>query len=659
MGMSCIEKGQLVVIDGETNELKSEIDKNLWQLENKHTGLLSVRKLDEIHQLYIDSRLIFSLDENLLVNNKIKLSKKEILDELPKKKRDQVVIRNLYVCEIRRQNIHCFRGLSFESLIQGVWKKKLKCKGKCPHNSTVYRWWLIYSRSGYDIRSLIPKTEKRGNYSGRYPSEVISIVKSSISAKFMSRERYTIQDTYYDCVLRVKNENKLRPKDLHLPMPSYRLVRRVIGKIPKYDKHVARYGRQAARVKFRSVLGHVSTDTVLERVEIDHSRLNIFVIDDETMLPLGRPWLTVCIDYHSRSVLGIYIGFEPPSHLSVARCLREALLPKTDLKEKYPNIKNDWISYGVMQTLVVDNGREFHTESLDALCFSFGTTIQYTPRKTPWFKGVIERFIGSFNRGVTQGVPGTTFENFMEKDDYDAVKKATVTLSSIQEIARIWIVDFYHQKPHDALDQSPNSAWRESAAKIQIPLVENVDDLDHLLGKITTRMVSHKGVEINRLFYNSEGLTEMRMKLGDILRNVTIRYDDGDLGNIYVTNPKTSEVIRVPAIEYDYAKGLTAWQHKVCKRFARHNMNNLKNIEALAEAKETIRELIERDFFKKKTKSRLKMKRFLTTETEPKKKEKHTNKAEEKDKDNSSVKLPAFDLSYFPKLLDSSIEDRL
>src|ERR1019366_5694076 len=134
-------------------------------------------------------------------------------------------------------------------------------------------------------------------------------------------------------------------------------------------------------------------------------------IDEESGLPLGRPWLTICIDDFTRCILGLFISFEPPSYLSVARCLKNAFLPKTSLQEKYPSVKNRWDAHGIMRELVVDNGREFHSKSLEAACYSVGTEIHYAPRKVAWFKGKVERVQGTLNRGVAHGTPGTTFSN--------------------------------------------------------------------------------------------------------------------------------------------------------------------------------------------------------------------------------------------------------
>lgn len=49
---------------------------------------------------------------------------------------------------------------------------------------------------------------------------------------------------------------------------------------------------------------------------MDHTRADFFVVVDVGGLRmLGRPWLTVLIDVHSRCVVGWVLSFEPPSPL--------------------------------------------------------------------------------------------------------------------------------------------------------------------------------------------------------------------------------------------------------------------------------------------------------------------------------------------------------
>jgi putative transposase len=132
----------------------------------------------------------------------------------------------------------------------------------------------------------------------------------------------------------------------------------------------ARYGHDSAAKAFRGVTGHSVTQAPLERVEIDHTHLDLMVVDDQSGLPLGRPYVTACIDCYSRCILGIYIGFNPPSYQSVAACLKDCFLPKVNLQRDYPGIVNEWPAYGVMHNLVVDGGLEFYSASLEQVCLS-------------------------------------------------------------------------------------------------------------------------------------------------------------------------------------------------------------------------------------------------------------------------------------------------
>jgi putative transposase len=66
----------------------------------------------------------------------------------------------------------------------------------------------------------------------------------------------------------------------------------------------------------------------LERVECDETKLDLMVIDTETRLPLGRPWLTTMIDVCTKMITGFYLSFHPPGYLSVMRCLLHAIRPK-------------------------------------------------------------------------------------------------------------------------------------------------------------------------------------------------------------------------------------------------------------------------------------------------------------------------------------------
>nr|WP_255539852.1 DDE-type integrase/transposase/recombinase [Polynucleobacter sp. 78F-HAINBA] len=392
-----------------------------------------------------------------------------------------------------------------------------------------------------------------------------------------------------------------------LPIPELRLIRRLIDTIPAFDRSLARDGREAANKKYRSVLSHRITQAPLERAEIDHTQLDLMVVDGNGF-PRGRPWLTVCLDDYSRSILGIVIGFEPPSFRTVAQCLKSAILPKVGLRSEFPEILNDWHSHGVMRELVVDNGVEFHSASLENACYALGIEIHYSARKTPWFKGKIERFLGTLNSQVAHGNPGTTFSNIFEKDDYDPVKHAVVRFETLKLVINKWVADVYHQETHRTLGASPSLVWVNSIDSSDILLPDNITQLDALLGHTEKRVLTHKGIEFSGLLYNSSELTGLRRRLGDKLK-VDIRVDESNLGSIVVLSPDKKQMFIVPALQGEYANGLSTFQHRMCKKYAWRNFGKNDDSSYL-EAKLVIAEIIEGESKSGRKKQRAKVARY-------------------------------------------------
>ena len=73
----------------------------------------------------------------------------------------------------------------------------------------------------------------------------------------------------------------------------------------------------------------------------------------------------------------------------------------------------------------------------------------------------------------------------------------------------------------------------------------------------------------------------------------------------------THEFIEVPALNQEYTKGLTLWQHKVVKKLACQEAEKV-DIVALALAKEKIQKIVEQEWKKtKKGKTRQSMARWL------------------------------------------------
>ena len=380
-------RGAVVKIDGRIFTMLRKTSEGVWQLEDAQTRRIEERTDRQLREVYVAGTLVF-IDGTSVPENRSDGDAWRLLDEPDSPSFRAAKLRRSYVKALG--NRPGSRNIA-DPIIRETWEG-LGRPGRCPDFSTVLRWRKRFSETGGDFSSLVDATAKKGNRTDRFPAEVVGLVSEAVDAVFMKPERGSIQDTLDAAKIAVRRENKLLPPQAALPMPTRRLVKRLIMEIPAFDRHLARYGRDSAHNAFRSVTGFKAVGAPLERAEMDHTPLDLFVVDDDTGMPMGRPYLTTCIDCHSRSVLGCVVGFEPPSYLTVAQCLKHMFLPKTDLRAKHPSLKNDWYAYGIPAELVVDNGSEFHSESLEKACLNFGTEIHYAPRKTGAFKGKIERF---------------------------------------------------------------------------------------------------------------------------------------------------------------------------------------------------------------------------------------------------------------------------
>jgi putative transposase len=120
---------------------------------------------------------------------------------------------------------------------------------------------------------------------------------------------------------------RCREAQLHAPNGNTIQVR--IAAIPDRERLGRRSHRKAAVDQFAPRPGVFdSAQRPLDLVQIDHTKLDIIVVDDEQRLPIGRPWITLAIDVYSRMVAGFYVSLDPPGAIATGLCIAHATLPK-------------------------------------------------------------------------------------------------------------------------------------------------------------------------------------------------------------------------------------------------------------------------------------------------------------------------------------------
>lgn len=121
-----------------------------------------------------------------------------------------------------------------------------------------------------------------------------------------------------------------------------------------------------------------------------------------------------------------------------------------------------------------------------------------------------------------------------------------------------------------------------------------------LLGFIEHRVVTSNGIEIFGLHYNCQELSLIRRFSGTGQREL-IKYDPDDISQIYCYNRRDDEFIRVPALDQEYTRGLTLWQHEAFKKYNRNVLKNELNSEGLRRTRETVQSIILEDMAALKT----------------------------------------------------------
>jgi putative transposase len=154
--------------------------------------------------------------------------------------------------------------------------------------------------------------------------------------------------------------------------------------------------------------------------------------------------------------------------------------------------------------------------------------------------------------------------------------------------------------------------WKTSIREEDILIPENPKLLDAILGRSKRSSLTHKGIELNCLFYNSLELQDLRRRHGARLE-VEVKIDAADIGSIIVISPDQRELIKVPALLHRYATGLSEWQHKIIRKFAAREHNQDGDAGWL-EAKTQISEMIDREFLRMKVSSKKRIARYLGDE---------------------------------------------
>jgi putative transposase len=206
--------------------------------------------------------------------------------------------------------------------------------------------------------------------------------------------------------------------ELGLAKPSWRAIKLRVERLDAQTTLRRREGAAAARAVFTPVVHEYWSSGPLDVVQIDHTTVDLIVVDEFTRKPIGRPVLTLAIDVYTRLVTGFYLALDYPSTLRAGVCVAQSVFEKGAwLAER--GIDLPWPAAGLPRAVHVDNAGEFHSAAFTRALEEFGVEVIYRPIARPHFGGHVERLIGT-TMGAVHLLRGTTFSSTKACGDYPA-----------------------------------------------------------------------------------------------------------------------------------------------------------------------------------------------------------------------------------------------
>lgn len=391
-----------------------------------------------------------------------------------------------------------------------------------PSSRTLRRYLAQFRRSelthGNGFLGLLPKYATSGNRERRLGIETLQVVNEVIQRKYANPRNLRRIHVYHDAALACEEKG--------LPAPSYSWFCRHLKTLDQYKLKVAREGTKAAypiaprRTATRDELNvNVEPVRIWERAHVDHTLIDLETIFSETGENLGRCWLTVMVDHHSRRCLAWSISYEAPSY-------RAVLLVYRDCVKRHGRLPD---------LVVIDGGKEFRSIYFESLCAFYAVNVVRRPPRKPRYGAVGERFFGTENTMLLHNLTGNTqvTKNVRQMmPNVDPKKLAVWTLPDLYPLHERFFAE-YDGLPHRELLMTPLQAWDRNIATFGTRPGRHIAYSTKFLlatcpspGKGTAK-VTPSGVRINYFWFNSDVLFPL------IGNQIPVKYEPYDLSTAW------------------------------------------------------------------------------------------------------------------------------
>ncbi len=432
--------------------------------------------------------------------------------------------------------------------------------------TTVYRWIKQYEENEQKS-SLVPNTKNRGKKGSRLDPNVDSIILNTIEELYLNKQRYSLNKIFR----KIKQQCTAQ----QVEFPHENTIRNRIKKIDPKLALKRRHSSRRANREFGNFEGEFPDGLCpMDVIQIDHTPLDIILVDEKYRKPIGRPTLTLAIDVYSRMIAGFYLSLHSTGYFSVNQCLYNTFLPKDEfLKEQ--NVKGEWNIYGIPRIIHVDNGAELVGLDMERVCSELNITLVKRPVGEPQFGSHVERFFSTLKSEV-HNLPGTTGSSIKDRDGYDSEKKASFSLKELTKWLTQYFINAYHNNIHLGMNNTPAKQYElgifgddENIGVGQLPdILEDKENIRITLLPAIYRTIQRDGITLDGVNYYGDVLRHWinrKDEKGNKLK-FKIKRDPLNIRKIYFFDPELEEYFEIYYKKIE-APEMTLWDLNSAKRY--------------------------------------------------------------------------------------------
>jgi putative transposase len=402
------------------------------------------------------------------------------------------------------------------------------------------KWRKKYEKKGK--LALAPGRHRCGNRKVHYTEEYPLIVKHA--RRFLRAERPTRELVYDDLKKEIADLNTDRrikgKKDLRLPDIDY--LRLQIARLSPFDVDAARNLDEHAKRRFHPSQGGIpNLVRPMQRVEVDdwETHLHVLAVECELWESLSpelqaaaektRCNLSVAICCVTRVLPAVVLSLGPHS-VNIATLLRMCMTDKTPLAQSI-GCETPYEFRGNPYELAGDEGSAIMNARTHGICKEAGVEYQCPQIETPQQRAKVERMFQTLEIRSLLRFSGRAFSNPVVRGKYQAEARACVTIEELAALILRFIVDQYHNTPHDGLDgETPRYCWLRLTKKMAPRSVPGKAHMRHVFGEPYTIKLQPNGIEIFGNWYVSPAVQKLFRDFPE--REYTIIVDGEDLGAV-------------------------------------------------------------------------------------------------------------------------------